>query len=61
MQYLYANGDQHVFMDTSSYEQLELSATQIEEELKYLLENMSVHIMMYQDETLGIELPTQLS
>lgn len=48
-------------MDTSSYEQLELSATQIEEELKYLLENMSVHIMMYQDETLGIELPTQLS
>ena len=23
MQYLYANGDQHVFMDTSSYEQLE--------------------------------------
>ncbi|MCY8484446.1 elongation factor P [Bacillus atrophaeus] len=57
MQYLYANGDQHVFMDTSSYEQLELSASQIEYELKYLLENMSVHIMMYDTETLGIELP----
>lgn len=57
MQYLYANGDQHVFMDTSSYEQLELNENQIEEELKYLLENMSVHIMMYQSETLGIELP----
>ena len=42
MQYLYANGDQHVFMDTSSYEQLELSEAQIKDELKYLLENMSV-------------------
>lgn len=57
MQYLYANGDQHVFMDTSSYEQLELSETQIKDELKYLLENMSVHIVMYSAETLGVELP----
>lgn len=57
MQYLYANGDQHVFMDTSSYEQLELSEAQIKDELKYLLENMSVQIVMYGDETLGVELP----
>ncbi|MDM5320608.1 elongation factor P [Bacillus altitudinis] len=57
MQYLYANGDQHVFMDTSSYEQLELSETQIKDELKYLLENMSVQIVMYGTETLGVDLP----
>ena len=57
MQYLYANGDQHVFMDTTSYEQLELNEKQIEHELKFLLENMSVQIMMYQTETIGIELP----
>ncbi|MDQ0244396.1 elongation factor P [Priestia abyssalis] len=57
MQYLYANGDQHVFMDTESYEQIELPATAIEYELKFLKENMEVSIMMYQSETIGIELP----
>lgn len=57
MQYLYANGDQHVFMDTESYEQIELAATQIEYELKFLKENMEVSIMMYQGETIGVELP----
>ena len=57
MQYLYASGDQHVFMDTDSYEQLELNENQIEEELKYLRENMEIHVIQYQGETLGVELP----
>ncbi|WP_100331534.1 elongation factor P [Bacillus xiapuensis] len=57
MQYLYASGDQHVFMDNQSYEQIELSSSQIEHELKFLKENMEVSIMMYQSETIGIELP----
>ncbi|WP_312092257.1 elongation factor P [Niallia sp.] len=57
MQYLYANGDQHVFMDVESYDQIELSSSVIEYELKFLKENMEVHIMMYQSETLGVELP----
>ncbi|WP_019154472.1 elongation factor P [Robertmurraya massiliosenegalensis] len=57
MQYLYANGDQHVFMDNESYDQIELPATAIEYELKFLKENMEVHIMMFHGETLGIELP----
>ncbi|TFD92255.1 MULTISPECIES: elongation factor P [Jeotgalibacillus] len=57
MQYLYANGDMHVFMDNESYEQIELPAAQIEYELKFLQENMEVQIMMYQAETLGVELP----
>ncbi|WP_394232921.1 elongation factor P [Niallia oryzisoli] len=57
MQYLYANGDQHVFMDQESYDQIELAATAIEYELKFLKENMEVHIMLYQGESLGVELP----
>ncbi|MCC3358688.1 elongation factor P [Bacillus sp. REN16] len=57
MQYLYANGDSHVFMDNESYEQIELPASAIEYELKFLKENMEVHIMMFQSETLGVELP----
>lgn len=57
MQYLYASGDVHTFMDNESYEQLELNASQIEHELKFLKENMEVHIMTFQGETLGVELP----
>ena len=57
MQYLYANGDQHVFMDTESYDQIELPDSQIEYELKFLKENMAVSIMMFGSETLGVELP----
>ncbi|WP_040228721.1 elongation factor P [Bhargavaea cecembensis] len=57
MQYLYASGDEHVFMDNDSYEQIELNASQIEYELKFLKENMEVHIIQYQGETLGVELP----
>lgn len=57
MQYLYADGDNHVFMDTDTYEQLELPAAQIADELKFLKENMQVSIMMHGSETLGVELP----
>ncbi|WP_153123553.1 elongation factor P [Peribacillus tepidiphilus] len=57
MQYLYASGDNHVFMDNETYEQIELSSAQIERELKFLKENMEVYIMMFQGETIGVELP----
>lgn len=58
MQYLYANGDQHVFMDNLTYEQVELPEKQIERELKFLQENMEVYIMTFGHEILGVELPT---
>ena len=57
MQYLYASGEAHVFMDNVTYEQIELSEAQIERELKFLKENMEVSIMTYQGEVLGVELP----
>lgn len=57
MQYLYANGDTHAFMDNQSFEQVELQSSQIEYELKFLKENMEVHIMTYESEVLGVELP----
>ncbi|MUK87157.1 elongation factor P [Ornithinibacillus sp. L9] len=60
MQYLYASGDSHAFMDTSSYEQIELQSNQIEHELKYIKENMEVSIMTYEGEILGVELPNNV-
>ncbi|MGK7377748.1 elongation factor P [Planococcus sp. 1R117A] len=57
MQYLYANGDTHAFMDTETYDQIELSEKSIEYELKFLQENMEVQVIQYQGEVLGVELP----
>ena len=57
MQYLYAQGDEHVFMDMESYDQTTLSEAQIKDELFYLLENMELHIQSYQGELIGVELP----
>lgn len=57
MQYLYSAGDSFVFMDTNTYEQVELSRQQIEHELNFLKENMEVQIIMYHGEVIGIDLP----
>ncbi|KAA1040122.1 elongation factor P [Macrococcus equipercicus] len=61
MQYLYASGDVHVFMDTETYDQTEIPETALTHELKFLKENMDVHIQSYQGETLGVELPNTVT
>ncbi|GEN57244.1 elongation factor P [Halolactibacillus alkaliphilus] len=60
MQYLYAAGEIHTFMDMESYEQLELSEKQIEYELKFLKENMEVNVISYGGEILGVSLPNNV-
>lgn len=57
MQYLYANGSDHVFMNNETYDQIELPETQIEYELKFLKENMEIHVIQFQNEVLGVQLP----
>ncbi|KOO52112.1 elongation factor P [Viridibacillus arvi] len=57
MQYLYASGDNHVFMNTETYDQIEINESQLKDELKFLLENMEVSIMSYEGEILGVDLP----
>lgn len=60
MSYLYQNGETYVFMNNETYEQLELHQSQLEGKLPYLLENMEITIISYQQEILGIELPDKV-
>ncbi|OXM88190.1 elongation factor P [Paenibacillus rigui] len=60
MQYLYASGSDYTFMDTETYDQFSLPAKQLEWELNFLKENMMIHIMSYQGEILGINLPNSV-
>ena len=47
----------HVFMDNETFEQTELAADYLADELKYLKANMEVQIQSYEGETIGVELP----
>lgn len=60
MQYLYADGTNHVFMDMETYEQLELPEERVKNELNYLKENMVVSIIMFGSETLELICQIQL-
>lgn len=57
MQYLYASGQEHTFMDTETFDQIGLMEDQLKWELNFLKENMMIHILSYQGEILGINIP----
>ena len=61
MQYLYASGDHHVFMNSETYEQIEIPYEQIKSELNYIFEGMEVSVMFYNNiEILGLSLPDKV-
>jgi|SRR5690554_5064670 len=57
MQYLYKSDNDYVFMDLQTYDQLTLTAEKLGDGIKYLKENMTVMIQMYENEAIGVNLP----
>jgi len=60
MQFLYADGNNYVFMNTETYDQMEIPKDKIEEQVKYLKEGLEVTIAMYEGEILGLNLPEKV-
>ncbi len=58
MQYLYKDGDKHVFMDEGTYEQTFLNEETLGEKLKYLKDNMTIEVSFYEGRPIDINLPT---
>ncbi|MFP4661881.1 MAG: elongation factor P [Halanaerobiales bacterium] len=56
-QYLYRDGEDYVFMDTETYEQIYLSEEQLGDKVNYLKENMTLEVTMYEGRPIDIELP----
>lgn len=61
MQYLYANGDDYNFMNMDTYEQIDLTASQIGDDVKFLKEGINVYVTFFEGEMLGIELPDKIT
>ncbi|NLY56294.1 MAG: elongation factor P [Firmicutes bacterium] len=60
VQYLYNDGTDYYFMDTSSYEQLSLNKEQLGDNLYYLKENMTINISIYKGEPIGVNPPNSV-
>ncbi len=56
-EYLYSAGDEHVFMDTETYDQLHFSPEIIGTSMQYLLPNSKVMVKYINDKAVSIEIP----
>ncbi|PWT99409.1 MAG: elongation factor P [Candidatus Melainabacteria bacterium] len=58
VQYLYKAGEHFVMMDTVTYEQLELEASQIGTSAEFLKENLEgITVLKYENRVIGVDLP----
>jgi elongation factor P len=59
--FLYEQGEALIFMDTESYEQLELNKDFVGERAAFLQDGMMVTVEMHEERPIGIRLPDQVT
>jgi elongation factor P len=58
MQYLYRDGNDYVFMDNETYDQINISAEQVGDPARFLKESENVMVLSSEDDgILGVEVP----
>jgi len=57
MEYLYSDGEQFCFMNTSTYEQEFLTTEQVSDAINFLKENTVCNILLFEGTPIGISLP----
>lgn len=60
MQYLYKDGQDFIFMDMETYDQISLPPVLAGDAARFLKENMEVEVQMFRDKPLKISLPNQV-
>ena len=60
VQYLYDSGDEVVFMDAESYEQISFPRAEVEQQLEFLLPSSSLMLLTLDGRPGGIELPASV-
>jgi len=60
MQYLYRDGEDFMFMDSTNYEQIRISKQTVGEAVDYLLENADAIVAMHEGNPLFLELPASV-
>ena len=60
MQYLFADGNGFTFMDNESYEQVAISAELIGDDRNFLLDQLEVDVLFYNNRPVGVTLPSHI-
>ena len=60
MQYLYLDGEDYVFMDNTTYDQIYVPAATVGEASDYLLENQNATVALHEGNPLFVELPANV-
>ena len=60
MQYLYRDGEDFMFMDSTNYDQISISKQTVGDAVDYLLENADAVVAMHEGNPLFIELPASV-
>ena len=60
MQYLYRDGEDFMFMDSTNYDQIRISKQTVGDAVDYLLENADAIVAMHEGNPLFIELPASV-
>ena len=60
MQYLYRDGDDYVFMDQSTFDQVPVSSKTLGDAANFLKETGKAMLMLHDEEIIGIELPASV-
>jgi len=60
MQHTYKDGDQYVFMDMQTFEELSISPAQLGDKAKFIKEEMEVGVLLWNGAVLDVDLPTSV-
>jgi elongation factor P len=60
MQFLYREGNDYVFMDNESYEQLPVATDRLGDAIRYLKEGDAAVLPVFENEVLGVDLPASV-
>ena len=60
VQYLYNSGDTYTFMNNETYEQIEVPAKVLAENIKFIKEGLTINLDIYEGEIIGITLPEKV-
>jgi elongation factor P len=60
MQFLYRDGDDYVFMNNESYEQMNVAPVALGDAADFIVEGMTAQVAFYNDEIISVEIPASV-
>ena len=60
MQFLYRDGDDYVFMNNDSYEQMHVAPATLGDAANYLIEGMTAQVAFFDGRIIGVEIPASV-